>query len=148
MRENHFGAPRAFSDVFPLIPCLTSLFLVSRPLSTVSCICVSLPTVRCPQSYVSVPCLPSSVHCLTYLSLAYRPLAPVLRLCSLYNVYHVHFQSFSSFPLSPILCPLLPSLSNVHCILSHVFVLYFVSRPFFPVSRLCPLFPSCVPCLT
>jgi hypothetical protein len=59
------------------VPCLMSLFLVSRPLSSVSHIC-SLPTVRCPQpslflvfalypmSHSSAPYFPCPVPCLTW----------------------------------------------------------------------------------
>ncbi len=60
---------------------------------------------------------------------------------------------FSLIPCPPFLCPLLPSLSNVLCPLSHVVVLclplyvpclmslFLVSRPLSPVSWLCSLSP-------
>jgi hypothetical protein len=64
------------------------------------------------------------------------------------SVRHMHFQS------SLFLCPLLPSLSNIQCPLSHVSALspilcllnyctslFFVFRPLVPVSRLCSLPP-------
>jgi hypothetical protein len=75
---------------------LTSLFRVSRPLSPVLRVC-SMSLVRCPQSYVSVPCLPSAVPSLTSLFLVSRPLSPVLRLCSL---------SLVLCTLSHVICPL------------------------------------------
>ncbi len=59
-----------------LIVCLTSLFLVSRPLSPVSRF-TSLHTLCCPQSYGSVPCSPYSIPCLTALLLVCHPLYPV-----------------------------------------------------------------------
>ncbi len=74
--QNHCGAPHTFCTCLPsYIPCLTFLFLVSRPLSPVSCTCLllsyhplspvlrlcSLSPVLCPLSQVSVPFLPSAV---------------------------------------------------------------------------------------
>ncbi len=44
------------------VPCLTALFIVSRPLSHVAHL-YSLSPVCCPQFYISVPCLLSSVLC-------------------------------------------------------------------------------------
>ncbi len=69
------------------VPCLKSLFFVSRPLSPVSRI---KHTIRCPQSYVSVPCSPSSVPCLTALLLVCHPLCPVSRV--LIPVSHPSFR--------------------------------------------------------
>jgi hypothetical protein len=102
------------------VPCLTSLFPVSRPLSP----------ILCSMSHFFVPCLPSSVPCLTSLFLVSRPLFHVSRLCS----------------LSPILCsmshffvPCLPS--SVPCLTS----LFLVSRPLFSILRLCSLSPILFP---
>jgi hypothetical protein len=55
------------------VHCLTSLFLVSLPLSP----------ILCSMSYFFVPCLSSSVPCLPSLFLVSRPLFPILRLCPL-----------------------------------------------------------------
>jgi hypothetical protein len=85
---------------------LTSLFLVTYPLSTVSLDLSPVshprsPVIRlCSLSYVSVPCLPSSVPCPTALFLFSYPLSPVsldlspashrlspvIRLCSLSKI--------------------------------------------------------------
>jgi hypothetical protein len=153
MRENHFGAPRAFSEFFALfllppfplslflsslfnvpcpclpssVPCSTSLFLVFRPQS--------------PAAYIYVPCLPSPVPCLTSLFLGFGPLYPVSHLRSL---------SLVPCPLSHISVPWLPS--PVPCITSLLLVfrpqspaayiyMFLVSRPLSPVSRLWSLAP-------
>jgi hypothetical protein len=105
--------------------CLTSLFLVSRPLVYVSRLC-SLPSVRCPQSclcslspvfcilsHVYVPCLPSA--------------DPSLCLCSLSPVLCI---------LSHVYVPCLPS-SRSTCLTS----MFLVSHPLYPASRLCSLSP-------
>jgi hypothetical protein len=111
----------------PLSPCPTALLLVSppppsyvsalsllSPVPYISRIC-SLPTVRCPQSYASVPCIPSSI--------------PVSRLCSLspvlcslpINCSSVHFL-WLSIPLFLSYAPLFSILcSSISCPLSIVF---------------------------
>jgi len=96
IRKNHFGARRAFSEFFLCSPVTHSFVPFSRP--------HSLYLVSRLMSYVSVPCLPSSVTCLTCLFLASCLLSPVLHL------------------LSPFLCPCLTSLfwSPVLYTLSHV----------------------------
>jgi hypothetical protein len=118
MRDNHFGAPRAFFRVFPLFPLspiplslLRSLSNVLCPLSHVFVICLpsyvpsSLFLVLCPLCHVSVPCLPSAVPNLTSLILVPHPLSPVSRLCSLYPIL---------YPLSHGSAPCLPS--SVPCL--------------------------------
>ncbi len=107
------------------VPCLTSLFLISRPLSPLLC---TLSPVLCSMSQFSVPCLPSSVPCLTSLYLVSRPLFPV-------SVSHLC--SFSSIlcSMSHYFVPCL--LSPVPCLTS----LFLVSRPLFPILRLCSLSP-------
>jgi hypothetical protein len=160
--------PRKFSSVPPVtlsyfpfsrpcltscVSCLTSLYLAYHPMSPDMPLCslsfvlsplsrlCSLPPVRCTQSYVSVPCLPSAVLSLTplflvssplSLFLVSRPLSSVFRLCS----------------LSPVRCP--QSFVSVPCLLSPVFRLCSLS----PVRSLTSLFlVSCpqsyvsVPCL-
>jgi hypothetical protein len=147
---------------------LKCLFLVSHTLYPGSRLCSLFP-VHCSLSHVSVPCLPSSVPCLTYLFLVFRPLSPIL--CSLFSALFsnplVHVSLLCS--LSPVLCfishfsaPCLPfsvpcslfcSLFPALCSLSHVSVLcipssvpcltslFLVSRPLFPILRLCSLYP-------
>jgi hypothetical protein len=87
--------------------------------SPVSLLC-SLSPVLCSMFHFSVPCLPSSVPCLTSLFLVFPLIVPCLT--SLFLVSH---------PLFPVsrLC----SLSPVLCSMSHVSV---------------PCVPTSVPCLT
>jgi hypothetical protein len=97
MHENHLGALRAFSEFFlwPLlqskVPSFTSLYFDSHPI--------------CTLSYISVPCLPSSVPYLTRLFLAYRPLSPIM---SLFLVSLSHGLLLVSQPLYPVSCDLFP----------------------------------------
>jgi len=65
----------------PMSP-VSRLCLVSRPMSPVLRRCF-LPPVRCPQSYVSVPCLTSYVPCLTSSVPCLTSAVPSLSFCSL-----------------------------------------------------------------
>ncbi len=96
------------------IPLSPSPVLVRRTLSPLS----HLRTF----SHVFKLCLPIYVPCLMYLFLGYRPLSPVLRLCSLYTVL---------YPLSHGSAPGLPS--SVPCLTW--------SAPCLPSSFLRPLTP-------
>ncbi len=143
------------------ISCLKCLFLVSHPLFPVSLRCSLFP-VHCSLSHVCVPCLPSSVPCLTSLCLVSRPLSPVL--CSMSHFSGPCLPSSvpcltslfrDSRPLSPILCSvsLLCSLSPVLCSMSHFFVpclppsvpnltsMFLVSRSLPQILSLCSLYP-------
>ncbi len=86
-----------------------------------------------------------------------------LSMCENHLAHHVHLQNFPLFPFYPFLCPLLLSLSNVLCPLSHVFVLCLPSYlPFLCLCSICsmspficplshvsvPCLPSAVPSLT
>ncbi len=146
IRRNQFSAPRAFSEIssVPLVtrssvlfscpfltssvPCLTFLFLVSRPLYPVSRLS-PLSAFLFLLSHVFVPSLPPSVPCLTSLFLVSRPLSPVLRLCSLSSVLCT---------LSHVFVPCPPS--SVPCLTS----LFLVSHPLSPVLRLCSSLLICV----
>jgi len=133
----------------PGLPCVISLFLVSCPLSPVSCLC-SLPPVRCPRpSYVSVPCLPYSVSrlcslspilCLTSLFLVSRPLSFVSRLCSLSPVLSRDLSSVFHPPLSVLL-----PLTTVQCPLFCGSITLFLSFVSFSLIVCITLFLSFVP---
>jgi hypothetical protein len=119
MRENNFGAPSGFQRFSSLPLCHQYLCLLFP----------SLLDVLCPLSHIFVLslmsfglCLPFYVPCLMYLFLGYRPLSPVLRLCSLYTVL---------YPLSHGSAPGLPS--SVPCLTW--------SAPCLPSSFLRPLTP-------
>ncbi len=142
------------------VPCLTSLYLVSRPLSPVLYLLCSLSSVLCPLSHISV--------------LVSRPMSPVLYLlCSLSSVLCPlsHVSVLVSHPLSlpdvsrpSSLSPVLYTLSQVICPLSPILLspspkpyqpprcpisvaLFHCSCPFSSVS--CPLFLlSSVLCLS
>ncbi len=161
IRENHFGAPCVFLE-FSLcshsVPRCSVPFtvsrtgIVSRPISPVLRLC-SLSPVLCPLSYVSVRYLPSSVSCLTSLSLASRPLSPVLVLCSLSLVFVPCPFYPVLYTLSHIICPLSlillsPSLTPINCpSVPFCVALFYSSCPLFlcflfsfPLSLvLCPL---------
>jgi hypothetical protein len=77
------------------VPCLTSLFLASRPLFPVSLLC-SLSPVLCSLSHFSVPCFLTFVPCLTSLFLVSHPLFHVSLLYSLSPV--LCSQSYVSVP--------------------------------------------------
>ncbi len=118
----------ALSQVSALsaFPCLMSLFLVFCALCSVSRLCVLTP-VGCPQSYVSVPCLPSSVPCLTPLFLVSHPLYPVS--CDLSPVSYPPFSVPS--PTSTVQCPLFCGSIPLFFSFVPLFFLSHVSCPMF-----------------
>jgi hypothetical protein len=158
MRENHFGAPHAFSEFFLSSPChpflcplLLSLSYVLCPLSHVFVLCLSsyvpcsLSLVLCPLCHVSVPCLPSAVPCLTSLILVPHassiPCLTALLLVSrpLYTVSHDLFLSPIFLSPSPdryqlSQCPLCVALFHCSCPLLLCFLSSVPSSLF-----LCPL---------
>ncbi len=85
LREYNFSAPRTFSEFFLCSPSHPFFCLLLLSLSNVLCpmshVSALLPVLR-PLSYVSVPCLPSSILCLTWsvpclTSSFLRPLTPI-----------------------------------------------------------------------
>jgi hypothetical protein len=110
------------------VPCLMTLFLVSRPLS-----------------HVSVTCLPSSVPCLMALLLVSRPLSLVSWLCSLSPVPCLRPCPHGSHPCPP---SSVPCLSTVPV---SPFLLLYSTVPVLCSSVTRPLFLhllSSVPCLS
>jgi hypothetical protein len=109
------------------VPCLTSLFLVSRPLSPIL------------MSHFFVSCLPPSVPFFTSLFLVSCPLFSVSLLCSLSPVLcslsHFSVPCFRPLVSCLPICSLYPILSSM----SHFFVPCLPSSV--PILRLCSLCP-------
>ncbi len=117
------------------VPCLMSLFLVSRPLFHVSRIC-SLSSILRSMSHFSVPCLPSSVPCLTSLFLVFRPMFHVSHLCS---------QSYVSVPSLLFSFPNLKSPSSLYPILlSRQFVALYWFRVCSACDEIVSEYAQCV----